>query len=72
MKLDNEVLYLQSQNNNLHDELQVLLQDATADLPFATEAFDASPDVANVWIGDDRSITSVHKGQHKHVYQGLA
>lgn len=62
-KLDDEVLYLQSQNDNLHDELQVLLQDATADIPFATETFGAKPDVANVWIGDDRSITSVHKGK---------
>lgn len=60
---DKEVLYLQSQNDNLHAELYDLLQDATSDLPFASEAFGALPDVANVWIGDDRSVTSVHKGK---------
>lgn len=62
-KKDDEVLYLQSQNDNLHAELKGLLQDATPDLSFATEAFGAMPDVANVWVGDNRSVTSVHKGK---------
>lgn len=62
-KQENEVLYLQSQNDNLHAELESLLQDATSNLPFASEAFGALPDVANVWIGDDRSVTSLHKGR---------
>lgn len=62
----NEVLYLQSQNDNLHSELQKLLEDATSDIPFATQVFGAPPDVANVWIGDDRSVTSLHKGEYYH------
>lgn len=62
-KKADEVLYLQSQNDNLHEELKDLLDDATSDIPFATEVFGAQPDVANVWIGDDRSVTSVHKGR---------
>lgn len=61
-KNENEVLYLQSQNDNLHEELRSLLSDATSDVPFASEVFGSQPDVANVWIGDDKSITSVHKG----------
>lgn len=67
-KSHNEVLYLQSQNDNLHDELKVLLDDATSEVPFATEVFGAKPDVANVWIGDDRSVTSVHKDPYENLY----
>jgi jumonji domain-containing protein 7 len=57
-----EVLYLQSQNDNLHAELQELIEDATPDIPFASQVFGSLPDVANVWIGDERSVTSLHKG----------
>lgn len=32
------------------------------DVPWATEAFGVAPDVANLWIGDERSVTSLHKG----------
>lgn len=59
----NEVLYLQSQNDNLHQELEGLLQDATSDIPFASEVFQSMPDATNVWIGDERSVTSLHKGK---------
>lgn len=65
-KID-EVLYLQSQNDNLHEELKDLLEDATSDIPFASEVFGAQPDVANVWVGDDRSVTSIHKGLYSAV-----
>lgn len=58
-----QVLYLQSQNDNLHGELRDLLADATQDVPIASEVFGQKPDVANVWIGDERSITSLHKGE---------
>ena len=57
-----EVLYLQSQDNNLRNELSQLLEDATTGIPFATEVFGGPPEVANVWIGDERSVTSIHKG----------
>ena len=59
---DDEVLYLQSQNDNLHGELRDLLADATPDIPIASEVFGQKPEVANVWIGDERSVTSLHKG----------
>ena len=32
------------------------------DVLWATEAFGLAPDVANLWIGDERSVTSLHKG----------
>lgn len=61
-----EVLYLQSQNDNLHNEMKDLLADAGEDLPIATEVFGDKPDAVNVWIGDDRSVTSLHKGTTPH------
>ena len=57
-----EVLYLQSQNNNLLEELPVLMDDIPKDLTFATEVLGTLPEAANVWIGDERSVSSLHKG----------
>ena len=65
---DEDVLYLQSQNDNLHDEMHDLLEDATDELPFASEVFGSSPEVANVWIGDERSVTSLHKDPYENLY----
>jgi len=64
----NEVLYLQSQNDNLHQELEALLEEATTDVPFATEVFGTTPDATNVWIGDERSVTSLHKDPYENLY----
>ena len=65
---DEDVLYLQSQNDNLHDEMHDLLEDATDELLFASEVFGSSPEVANVWIGDERSVTSLHKDPYENLY----
>jgi jumonji domain-containing protein 7 len=57
------VLYLQSQNDNLESELPQLREDATRGFDFAASVFESEPEVANVWIGDERSVTSLHKGE---------
>lgn len=58
-----DVLYLQSQNGNLGDELARLAPDATGGFSFAEAVFGQPPDATNIWIGDDRSVTSLHKGR---------
>lgn len=41
----------------------MLLADVDSHLSWATEAFGGTaPDAVNLWIGDDRSATSYHKG----------
>jgi len=63
-----EVNYLQSQNGNLFNsqsedrEFESLLADIERDIPWANEALGRRPDAVNIWIGDSRSVTSVHSG----------
>lgn len=69
------VHYLQSQNGNLYtpsssdaasDSVKEFLQirdDVPANIPWATEALGHPPDAVNIWIGDERSVTSIHSGR---------
>jgi len=31
------------------------------DIPWATESFGKQPDAVNLWMGDQRAVTSMHK-----------
>ncbi|KAL8290299.1 hypothetical protein RQP46_003238 [Phenoliferia psychrophenolica] len=64
------VLYLQSQNGNLAEsgELHALVDDVGEGPSWAREVFGEPPDVANVWIGDARSVTSMHKDPYENIY----
>jgi hypothetical protein len=53
---------LQHQQDNLRQQLPQLLPDVEEQLGWATEALGCPPDAVNVWIGDERSTTSFHKG----------
>ena len=64
------VYYLQSQNNNLKQDFPALLHDTGHGVPFAEKAFGYPPDASNVWIGDDRSSTSLHKGSSLFMISG--
>ena len=63
------VYYLQSQNDNLNSELAPLREDVeSVTLNAHTQALNTifgcdKPDAVNVWIGDGRSVTSLHKGE---------
>jgi jumonji domain-containing protein 7 len=72
---EENVYYLQSQNGNLYDhsyftspdtdgdcELANLRDDVPAEVPWCSEALGRSPDAVNLWIGDSRSVTSIHCG----------
>jgi jumonji domain-containing protein 7 len=62
------VPYLQQQNSSLTQELPQLLPDVSPHLPWANEAFSAPPDAVNIWIGDQRSVTSFHKDNYENLY----
>ncbi|ORY91719.1 cupin-like domain-domain-containing protein [Leucosporidium creatinivorum] len=63
------VYYLQSQNGNLGGEYEALLRDVGAEGPsFAREVFAQDPDACNLWIGDQRSVTSLHKDPYENIY----
>jgi Cupin-like domain len=55
------VPYYSHQNDCLRCELPQLMADVPPSIPLAAEAFGNQPDAVNVWIGDDRSVSSVHK-----------
>ncbi|THH10238.1 hypothetical protein EW145_g1468 [Phellinidium pouzarii] len=67
-EVSSEVYYLQSQNGNLYtaqtecdmSEFDALRMDVSREVSWASEALGISPDAVNLWIGDGRSITSVH------------
>ncbi|KAF8591403.1 Clavaminate synthase-like protein [Ramaria rubella] len=67
-----ETLYLQSQNGNLYPtepcELAPLRADVPPDVPWATDALGRAPDAVNLWIGDSRSVTSVHSDPYENIY----
>ncbi|GAA6063950.1 hypothetical protein JCM10212_004905 [Sporobolomyces blumeae] len=63
------VYYLQTQNGNLSNEYSALLEDVGLEGPaWAREVFGERPDVANIWIGGARSVTSMHKDPYENVY----
>ncbi|GMI58718.1 hypothetical protein TeGR_g12787 [Tetraparma gracilis] len=63
------VYYLSSQNDNLHGDLSALLDVVPRTLPFAQEAFGAGPpEAVNLWVGDGRAVTTMHRDPFENVY----
>jgi jumonji domain-containing protein 7 len=66
------VYYIQAQNSSLSSEFAELLIDLEngADLPsFAKHIFlDEKPEALNIWIGGERSVTSLHKDHYDNLY----
>jgi len=67
-----EAYYVQHQNSNFISEFQALWADVPSDIDFATEALGAKPDAVNFWMGDDRSVTSLHKDHYENLYAVIA
>ena len=63
------VYYLQSQDSNLTTvpSLAPLLSDLSPSFSFATPVL-GEPDARNIWIGDDRSVTSLHRDPYENLY----
>ncbi|KAL7949214.1 peptidase family C78 domain-containing protein [Trichoderma barbatum] len=66
--LDSEVRYAQTQNDNLRDEYLPLYPDALRDIPFARIALEKEPDAINLWIGNSRSTTCLHKDNFENMF----
>lgn len=67
------VCYLQSQDSNLSKPpLTSLLEDLPRPLEFANAVFkEPTPDATNLWIGDHRSVTSLHRDPYENMYAVL-
>ncbi|KAL8358197.1 hypothetical protein RB598_002799 [Gaeumannomyces tritici] len=64
----NEIRYAQTQNDNLRNEYSTLFRHVQRDIPFARIALQREPDAINMWIGNSRSVTALHKDNYENVY----
>lgn len=56
------------ENDNLRDEYVTLFSDVQKDIPFARIALDKAPDAVNLWIGNSKSVTALHKDNYENIY----
>lgn len=61
------VPYLSHQNDNLREELPFLMQDVPPTLPLAEAAF-GPLEACNLWIGDERAVSSMHLDHFENFY----
>lgn len=62
------IAYLQEQNDCFRNEYSALAQDCDPHIPWASEALGCLPEAVNLWIGNDKSVTSFHKDHYENIY----
>ncbi|EHA55292.1 hypothetical protein MGG_08136 [Pyricularia oryzae 70-15] len=65
---EDEIRYAQTQNDNLRHEYATLFSHVHRDIPFARIALDREPEAINLWIGNSRSVTAMHKDNYENIY----
>ncbi|KAJ2896065.1 uncharacterized protein MKZ38_005893 [Zalerion maritima] len=63
-----EIRYAQTQNDNLRNEYATLFSHVQKSIPFARIALQKEPEAINLWIGNSRSVTALHKDNYENVY----
>lgn len=59
---------LLSENDNFRNEYAPLFKDAQRDIPFARIALQKDPEAINLWIGNSRSTTALHRDPMENIY----
>ena len=73
-KSKDAVPYLSRQDDNFRRNFPSLLKDIEQSIPLATKVFgddrgiDSDPEAINLWIGDERSVSSLHKDFFENFY----
>uniref|UniRef100_A0A7S0RY55 JmjC domain-containing protein n=1 Tax=Pyramimonas obovata TaxID=1411642 RepID=A0A7S0RY55_9CHLO len=62
------VPYAQHQNGSFTEEYDSLIGDAEPHLEWASEALGGLPEAVNMWIGDERAVTSLHRDHYENLY----
>lgn len=57
-----------SENDNLRGEYSELYKDVGKDIPWARIALGRVPDAINLWVGNSRSVTALHKDNYENIY----
>ncbi|KAK8110432.1 uncharacterized protein PG998_006889 [Apiospora kogelbergensis] len=63
-----EIRYAQTQNDNLRHEYRALFSQVQRSVPFARIALQQDPDAINLWIGNSRSVTALHRDNYENIY----
>lgn len=56
------------ENDNFRNEYASLFKDAQRDIPFARIALQKDPEAINLWIGNSRSTTNLHRDPLENIY----
>ena len=59
---------LRTENDNLREEYLKLYEDVEQDIPWARIALDKTPDAVNLWIGNSKSVTALHRDNYENIY----
>lgn len=62
------LMMLLEENDNLRGEYSELHKDVAKDIPWARIALGQDPDAINLWIGNSRSVTALHKDNYENIY----
>lgn len=71
---DAPINYIQFQNSNFEEEFLSCLEhdiDPDSAFDFVKEVFQTEPDAVNIWIGENRSVSSLHKDHYENLYAGM-
>lgn len=67
-----EDLICTEENDNLRHEYISLFSQAQTSIPFARIALQKEPDAINLWIGNSKSDTALHRDNYENVYVQVA
>lgn len=59
---------LPPEDNNILGEYAAISSDVKPDIWWATDALQQGPDAVNVWIGNERSVSALHKDNYENLY----
>ncbi|CAI5705722.1 unnamed protein product [Peronospora farinosa] len=62
------VPYLSHQNDSLRNQLPGLFNEVPSAIKLAVEAFGNEPEAVNIWIGDERAMSTMHKDHYENMY----
>jgi jumonji domain-containing protein 7 len=57
-----------SENDNLRNEYSALFQDVAPEIDFARIALGEKAEAINLWIGNSKSVTALHKDNYENIY----
>lgn len=62
------VPYLSHQNDSLREQFPALFDEVPPVMELAMKAFGNEPEAVNIWIGDERAVSTMHKDHYENFY----